>query len=901
MATIYVDNVPYEVEDGQNLLEACLTLGFDIPYFCWHPALDSVGACRLCAVKVFKDEEDAKGELAMSCMTLAEDGTRLSVDDLEARAFRAKVIEWLMINHPHDCPVCDEGGECHLQDMTEMTGHVYRRYRFTKRTYRNQYLGPLVNHEMNRCIQCYRCVRFYKGYAGGRDLDVLGSHDHVYFGRYEDGVLESEFSGNLAEVCPTGVFTDKTLKGHYTRKWDLQSAPSVCVHCAHGCNTIAGERYESLRVIRNRYNSVVNGYFLCDRGRFGYEFVNSPERIGRPLLRESGWGRVPVDPETALRQMADVLHFGARVVGVGSPRASVEANFLLRELVGPENFYAGVPESELQALLAILAVRRTCPAPAPTLQEAESSDAVFVLGEDISATAPRMALALRQSVRQGPIELALSYGIPRWEDTALRTFAQREEQNPLSIATPAATRIEDIASRTYRASPGDIARLGFAVAHALAGGAPGVSALQKGVRSLAEDIAGDLKRAKRPLVISGAGAGTAAVHAAANVARALAEAGKECRLYLSAFDCNSIGLALMSEKGLGKAYETVRGGGVEAAVILEADLYARMEAARAEEFLDACRIVVLDSLASPTAEKADLVLPAATFAEGSGTLVNSEGRAQRFFEVFPPPEGVRESWRWLRQMMLAARWPEAARWETLDALLRSIEEKLPRMRGVARAAPSAGFRVRGLRVPRQPHRYSGRTAMHADRTLHEPRPPEDPDSPLDFSMEGYPGTPPPSLIPRLWAPGWNSVQAVDKYQKQVGGVLRGGSPGVPLLRAAEAAEGAYYGDIPEPFARREGRWLLCPLHHVFGSEELSARAPGIAALAPKPYVALGEEDAQGLGASGGEELLVVLGEATLRLPLVLKPELPRGVAGLPSGLPGLRWMRSPLWGEVRKG
>ena len=252
MATIYIDNIPYEVEDGQNLLTACLSLGFNIPYFCWHPALHAVGSCRLCAVKQFRDEKDTRGFLVLSCMCDAADGTRISIDDPEARQFRAGVIEWLMTNHPHDCPVCDEGGECHLQDMTVMTGHTYRRYRFKKRTYRNQDLGPFINHEMNRCIQCYRCVRFYRDYAGGRDFNVFGMHNHLYFGRAEEGVLENEFSGNLVEVCPTGVFTDKTLKKHYARKWDLQTAPSVCVHCGLGCNTIPGERYGSLRRIWNK-------------------------------------------------------------------------------------------------------------------------------------------------------------------------------------------------------------------------------------------------------------------------------------------------------------------------------------------------------------------------------------------------------------------------------------------------------------------------------------------------------------------------------------------------------------------------------------------------------------------------------------------------------------------------
>ena len=176
---IIVDGVATEVGEGDNLLHACLSAGLDLPYFCWHPALGSVGACRQCAVKLFHDENDTKGRIVMACMTAITPGMRVDLHDPEAVAFRASVIEWLMTNHPHDCPVCPEGGECHLQDMTVMSGHVRRRYRFTKRTFRNQDLGPFVLHEMNRCIACYRCVRFYRDHAGGRDFDVFASHRNV--------------------------------------------------------------------------------------------------------------------------------------------------------------------------------------------------------------------------------------------------------------------------------------------------------------------------------------------------------------------------------------------------------------------------------------------------------------------------------------------------------------------------------------------------------------------------------------------------------------------------------------------------------------------------------------------------------------------------------------------------
>ena len=334
MATIYVDDRPYEVDPARNLLEECLSKGLDLPYFCWHPALGSVGACRQCAVKQYRDENDQRGRIVMACMTPAMDGARFSIRDKDAAQFRAGIVELLMSNHPHDCPVCDEGGECHLQDMTVMTGHNYRGYRFGKRTFTNQQLGPFINHEMNRCITCYRCVRYYRDHAGGKDLDAFASHNHVYFGRHEDGALENEFSGNLVEVCPTGVFTDKTLKEHYTRKWDLQTAPSVCVHCSLGCNTIAGERYGGLRRILNRYNAQVNGYFLCDRGRFGYGFVNGDRRLRQPRMLQDGESR-PVSGADALKRTALLLGRQSRVIGIGSPRASMEANFALRALVGP--------------------------------------------------------------------------------------------------------------------------------------------------------------------------------------------------------------------------------------------------------------------------------------------------------------------------------------------------------------------------------------------------------------------------------------------------------------------------------------------------------------------------------------------------------------------------------------
>jgi NADH-quinone oxidoreductase subunit G len=895
MAVIFVDNKPYTVKDGQNLLQACLGLGFDVPYFCWHPALGSVGACRQCAVKQFKDEHDTRGKIVMACMTPAADGVRISIDDPEVKAFRASIIEWMMINHPHDCPVCDEGGECHLQDMTVMTGHVHREYDFPKRTFNNQNLGPLVNHEMNRCIHCYRCVRFYRDYAGGRDFGAFASHDHVYFGRAEDGTLENEFSGNLVEVCPTGVFTDKTFKRHFTRKWDLQTAPSICVHCGLGCNTIASARYGTLRRIRNRYHNDVNGYFLCDRGRFGYEFVGGELRIAEPLARADRTAALsPIDRGEALRWAASYLGDRGRVIGIGSPRASLESNFVLRRLVGADRFFLGVSAEDYKTTAAAIQILQAGPARSPSLKEVRAADTAFLLGEDVTNTAPILALALRQLVHPAADASAKAFGVPPWDDAAIRELAQ-DEKETLFLATPAQTKLEEAACQTYHAAPDDLARLGFAVAHRIDPGSPEVPDLPEEVDRLAGEIASALVSAKRPLVVSGAGCGNVALlQAAANVAWALCRRGNPAALSLVLPEANSFGLGLMEGGDLQSALGAMREGRAETVVILENDLYRRESSVIVDAALQAVpHVILIDHVKHATAAKADLILPAATFAEDTGTLVSCEGRAQRFFAALPPQAGVQAGWRWLEAVDRAASSSSGEERSKHDGILADLARELPVFRPVLEIAPPADFRLGGQKVPRQSPRFSGRTAMDAEENVSEPKPPDDPDSPLAFSMEGDEGNPPPALISHYWAPGWNSDQAVNKYQAEIGGALRGGDPGKRLVEPHSGAQPDFFGTIPPAFAPRDGELLLVPLFHIFGSEPLSMLSPGIAELAPKPYVALPPEDAARLSIAEGDAVRIVKDGVTLELPAKIMASLPRGLAGLPDGLPGMEHVGLP--------
>ncbi|MFD1260181.1 NADH-quinone oxidoreductase subunit NuoG [Entomomonas asaccharolytica] len=883
MAIIHVDGKEYEVNGADNLLQACLSLGLDIPYFCWHPALGSVGSCRQCAVKQYKDADDKVGRLVMSCMTPATDGTWISIADDEAKKFRENVIEWLMTNHPHDCPVCEEGGHCHLQDMTVMSGHSKRRYRFEKRTHNNQYLGPFINHEMNRCIACYRCVRFYNDYADGTDLGVYGAHNYVYFGRVEDGCLESEFSGNLTEICPTGVFTDKTHSERYNRKWDMQFAPSICYGCSMGCNISAGERYGELRRIENRYHGEVNRYFLCDRGRFGYGFVNRKDRPLQPVLVKE---QKVLTIDQALDKAADLLK-NQKVIGIGSPRASLESNFALSQLVGKDNFSTGIAANELECINLAIKIMQDGPLPTPTVTEVEQHDAVFILGEDLTQTAARLALAVRQAVKGKAIDMAHQYeqyGVQPWLAAAVKNIAQ-QAKNPLFIANVANTRLDDVAAATIHGTPVELVQLACAIAHELDNTAPAVSGLSNALQEQAKQIAEALANAKKPLLISGCSlVSKALLEATANIANALKLKQKEAALSLVFPEANSVGLALLANKTLEDSFTAITENKADVVVILENDLYRRASNKTVDTVLATAKsVIVVDHQVTATTAKADLLLSAASFAEADGTLVSQEGRAQRFFQVFDPTyydasNCVKESWRWLHAIHSTLE-SKSIDWTQLDHVTYACADANTLLAGIKDAAPDASFRIKGLKLAREPHRYSGRTSMLANKNVHEPRTPQDIDTAFAFSMEGYAGTSPErQQIPFAWTPGWNSPQAWNKFQAEVGGHLRAGDPGIRLL----ANKGELLPWFTATTDLTEGLYVV-PLYHLFGSEEMSAKAAPIQERIVEPYIALNTTDATHLNVQENEQVKLTINGQQIALTVRLNTGLERGLVGLPAG------------------
>ncbi|MEM5788279.1 MAG: 2Fe-2S iron-sulfur cluster-binding protein, partial [Syntrophobacteraceae bacterium] len=403
MPRLVIDDLEIEVPVGTKVIDAAERLGIMIPRFCYHEALGAVGACRMCAVKFIHGP--FKG-IQMSCMIDAQDGMVVSTTDPEAVEFRKRVIEWLMLNHPHDCPVCDEGGQCLLQDETVSSGHGLRRYRGKKRTYRDQYLGSFIQHEMNRCIHCYRCSRYYQEFSGYRDLGPLSIGDRVYFGRFSDGALESPFSGNLVDVCPTGVYTDKTAR-FKVRRWDLQRAGSICINCSLGCNTIGNGHYRAVMRIEGRFNESVNGYFLCDEGRFGFSYANGGKdytrRVWTPKIDGSA-----VSADMALNESARKLAEIARTSGAesiaaaGSSRNSLETQCMLNRICRTNNWrgpaYFSDPAVHRKVRTAVESLDTEN---AWSMRDIETADFVIVAGADPLNEAPMVAMAIRQAYRKG--------------------------------------------------------------------------------------------------------------------------------------------------------------------------------------------------------------------------------------------------------------------------------------------------------------------------------------------------------------------------------------------------------------------------------------------------------------------------------------------------------------------
>jgi NADH-quinone oxidoreductase subunit G len=620
MPKLIIDKQEIEVPEGTKVIEAAEKLGIVIPRFCYHPALGSVGACRVCAVKFLQGP--FKG-VQMSCMVDAKDGMVVSTTDEEAVDFRRYVIEWLMLNHPHDCPVCDEGGHCLLQDLTIAGGHGIRRYQGEKRTYRDQYLGPLIQHEMNRCIQCYRCSRFYQEFAGYRDLGVMQIGSRVYFGREKAGTLQSPFAGNLADICPTGVYTDKPSR-FIGRRWDFERSPSVCINCSLGCRTVVSARYRQIVRQEARFSEAVNGYFICDRGRYGFYYAGQDERPRQPRIHgtEASW-------ETSLKTASDELErisaeFGPGAVAcAGGARSSLETLAAAKRLCGTKRWqgpvYAMDPGIQVKLKTAASALD---PDLAVSLRDLENADYILAVGADPVNEAPMLAMAMRQAQRKGAkIVLADPRPVEMPFDFCHLPIA------PDAMALWLAYLLKNVAGVNMVETPGPEARKRSAGTvsedHAALWDPDQTAAVEK-----------DLFQSSRPVVVCGTDIVPETVPGmAAGLARRLRSMEKPAGLFYLFPGANAFGTALLSDNGM--SFETIltqiETHAIRALVLVESDPFFgfpdRIRLEKALQGLDL--LVVLDYLDSRSARLAHIFFPTETLYEAGGFFINQEGRAQK--------------------------------------------------------------------------------------------------------------------------------------------------------------------------------------------------------------------------------------------------------------------------------
>ena len=630
MPKLIIDKRPIEVPVGTKVIAAAEQLGIMIPRFCYHPGLGSLGACRVCAVKFL--EGPVKG-IEMSCMEDAKDGMVVSTTDPEAMEFRKYVMEWLMLNHPHDCPVCDEGGHCLLQDETVSGGQGLRRYQGLKRTYRDQYLGGFVQHEMNRCIHCWRCRRFYQEYAGYRDFGAMQIGNRMYFGRFSDGPLESPFSGNIIDLCPTGVLTDKPAR-YKGRRWDFERALSLCLHCSLGCNITGSARYREMVRVEARFSEAVNGYFICDRGRFGFYYVNHRER---PRTVRLGDREVPLATalEAAARQLAQISrkHGPGAIAALGSPRGSLETMGVLTWLcrqqgwLGPQFFASGILEGKVKA-----AISRLDTGVAVSLRDLEKSDFLVLAGADPVNEAPMLTLALRQAQRQGatvavidprPVYLPFEFEHlpvpPGHINHCLNLLSKVAvgRQATGGLLPPEAAQFYDRLTCTY----------------------PIDSILQDRLVALGLK----LQDSQNPAIVCNTEMVRESTPVlAADHARLLKVAQGRCGLFYLLPGPNAFGAALLTASGepAPPAFEDilaqVREGAVKALVCVESDPFFNFaHQAKLIQALDRLELLlVLDYLPSPLAKKSHIFLPTITHFEQAGSsFANQEGRLQQAWPI----------------------------------------------------------------------------------------------------------------------------------------------------------------------------------------------------------------------------------------------------------------------------
>jgi NADH-quinone oxidoreductase subunit G len=619
MAKVTIDGIVVEVANGSTILQAAEQAGIEIPRFCYHERLSIAGNCRMCLVEV----EKAPPKPIASCSYPVADGMIVHTDSKMVRNGRRGVMEFLLINHPLDCPICDQGGECDLQDQAMGYGTDHSRYEENKRAVPDKNLGPLVKTSMNRCIHCTRCIRFITEVAGVPDLGATARGEHMEVGTYVEKALGSELSGNIIDLCPVGALTSKPY-AFVARSWELAKVDSIDVLDAVGTNIRIDARGTEVLRILPRINEDVNEEWLGDKSRFAMDGLKR-RRLDRPWVRENGKLRAATWDEAFATIAAKLKPLsGDRIGAIAGDLVDAESVLALKDLLASlnsQNIDCRQDGAKLDA------TRRDFYCFNTSIAGIEEADAILIVGANPRKEAP----VLNARIRKVRVATGLPIGL--------------------------------IGTETD---------LTYAVTHL--GTSP---SLLTDLHTGSHDFAKILADAKKPMIIVGQGAlarpdGSAILAAAWRLAAHVGALSHDWHgfnvLHTAAGRVGALDLGFVPGPN-GKAVDAMLGGGVDLLWLLGADGFdpARIAAGTF--------VVYQGHHGDAGAQAADVILPGAAYTEKSGTYVNTEGRAQRGFKAVYPPGDAREDWTILRAFSAVI--GKTLPYDTIEALRARMEQVNP--------------------------------------------------------------------------------------------------------------------------------------------------------------------------------------------------------------------------------
>ena len=644
MINFEIDGKQVSVPKNGTVMDGANQLGIYIPHFCYHKKLSIAANCRMCLVQVEKAPKPLH-----ACATPAMEGMKVFTHSGQAVTAQKSVMEFLLINHPLDCPICDQGGECQLQDLAVGYGASASRYTEAKRVVANKNLGPLISTDMTRCIHCTRCVRFGQEIAGIMELGMAGRGEHAEILSFVGSTVDSELSGNMIDLCPVGALVSKPFR-YSARTWELSRRKSVSPHCGLGSNLVVQVKQNRVMRVLPRENEEINECWLSDKDRFSYEGLNSEERLSSPMIKRDGeW--MECDWQVALGFVANGLKavkekYGAQGIGaLASPHSTLEELYLLQKLVrglGSENVDHRLHQSDFRADSQL----QGAPWLGMSITDISRLKSALVIGSSLRKDHPLLAQRLRQAVKEGA-QLNLVNPV---DDDLLTKLANRAVVAPAAMAAMLAeilkaagelkgVQIPDAAKHALiTVSVTDNAR---AMAASLINNKPAAVFLGNlaqhhpqyaDIHALAQHIA-HITEAKFGIL------GEAANSVGAYIAGAIPGHGAQG------------GVNLSPMHGVNAA--TIAAETCQAYVLMnlepELDSYNPQQIMRA---LDEAELVVMMSAYKSRAliegNYADVLLPIAPFTETSGTFINTEGRVQSFNGVVAPLGDARPAWKILR-------------------------------------------------------------------------------------------------------------------------------------------------------------------------------------------------------------------------------------------------------------